>query len=278
MLGGGLVEWVGVSVSRCRSPEWVRTPKNVRADWLQLLAAAADRERAGIIPGARLWTAFDWKVAAGVTRKAVEAVVANGLAHWENDDLRVSHYPVDAEKKVLRRRAAQRIATDAATESRVETAKSLGSSRANGDSDGDTVDVREGKGSEGKGRTAGKDPPVEAFRLADGLRSHILESEKGHRIGKGANADARWPKSATRRSWAVEADRMHRLDERDWGASAGHVRWLWSDANLSAEFSFRVESMSALREKWDKIAAVRARSKPSAPDPQRMLNDEYGPT
>jgi hypothetical protein len=52
---------------------------------------------------------------------------------------------------------------------------------------------------------------------------------------------------------------MHRIDGRDWGEAGGHVRWLWSDGNLDAEFSFRVESVAALREKWDRIAAVRRR-------------------
>ena len=103
------------------------------------------------------------------------------------------------------------------------------------------------------------DLPPEALRLADGLRRSILATEPKHKVGKGTCSEPKWETSVTRRKWALEADRMHRIDGRDWGEAGGHVRWLWSDGNLDAEFSFRVESVAALREKWDRIAAVRRR-------------------
>jgi len=97
------------------------------------------------------------------------------------------------------------------------------------------------------------DPSSEAFELADFMRRELLSAKPDHRVGK-----RRWDGGdSQRRRWALELDRMHRLDGRAWRRSAELVRWIFRGQTSDARFV--VESATSLREKWDRIDAEQRR-------------------
>lgn len=276
---GGAVEYVSFPVAFVRSADFLAAPEAVQARWFRLLAYCAEQENGGVLAGAAEWPSRLW-ANIGVKRNVVESVVKAGLGEWVQGDFCLKNYPEDVEKKVKKRRIDGKTAAEAKAAMLRNKAESLPGAPAVAPAAGDNAGTSVEYSSVEKGRSipaTPKEPPEQALRLADGLRRCILEREPGHRIGKGANSDTRWPMSSTRTKWAREADRMHRIDGRDWGEAAGHVRWLWSDANQCAEFTFRVEAMTALRRKWDRIAATRARNATTrGPSPTAVLREEMG--
>lgn len=102
----------------------------------------------------------------------------------------------------------------------------------------------------------GKGPPIEALKLADYLRSQILRSKRDHRIGK-----RRWDHRDTQRiGWAIEFDRMNRIDGRAWRRSAELIAWVLKGCpGYGGEFV--VESAKALREKWDRLDSAEKKSR-----------------
>ena len=95
-------------------------------------------------------------------------------------------------------------------------------------------------------------PSKSGVEFADFLRKEILRSKPDHRIGRSWSA-------ATRRTWALQLDRMARIDGRAWRRSAELVRWVASGCP-GTQFEFVVESPRALREKWDRIDAAQQRA------------------
>ncbi len=65
--------------------------------WLRLCAHCAPRLLAGRIPGAARWSEAAAMRTAGVSRSALDQVVADGLARWEGDDLVLESYDHEGE-------------------------------------------------------------------------------------------------------------------------------------------------------------------------------------
>jgi len=126
-----------------------------------------------------------------------------------------------------------------------------------------------------KGKSSSK-PSQEAYTLADYLRRRMLGAKPDHRIGRGANSESKWPLSAQRRKWAQSAARMHRIDGRDWRRSSELVAWVYGPANMEGECSYVVESMDALREKWDRLDAAARRSQRREEEQPMIIRRGYG--
>lgn len=107
--------------------------------------------------------------------------------------------------------------------------------------------------------------PEEAFELADALRAGVLSEQPDHRLAR----ESYWTE-ALRNSWAVEIDRMVRLDSRAPAAARDQLHWLFSGQG-GGEAQFVVESAKAWREKWDRIARRMAAS----PRSGGRLNGHY---
>lgn len=97
-------------------------------------------------------------------------------------------------------------------------------------------------------------PPPIALELADELREAIVTDSPGHELA------TRWTE-AKRTAWARELDRMLRLDGRKSDGTKGRspdqvryaIRWLFGD-QMGSDARFVVESPTALRKKFDRIA------------------------
>ena len=123
--------------------EWLRTPPAAGASdvvigtWVRVSAYAADVEvgvpdarvtrhrplgRARVV-GCRRWSRRAWSSSCDTTRKAVDAVVAAGLAAWDGDDLLLDGYDVWGE---VRTRKIRHSADDAGRESGEAAAEGRG--------------------------------------------------------------------------------------------------------------------------------------------------------
>jgi len=136
--------------------------------------------------------------------------------------------------------------------------------------------VAEKQDDKGKKTSKSKQPSTEAHTLADCLRRRMLGAKPDHRIGRGANSESRWPLSAQRRKWAQSADRMNRIDGRDWRRSSELVAWVYGPQNLEGECSYVVESMDALREKWDRLDAAARRGQRREEEQPMIVRRGYG--
>ena len=67
--------------------------------------------------------------------------------------------------------------------------------------------------------------------------------------------------------WALDIDRMNRLDGVPWGEIQRAVDWLYGP-NLEADFSFVVQSGVALRAKYGRVRASMGAIKKAKPKPR----------
>jgi len=248
------VEYVSLNVAGLLAGDFLRHPEGVRARWLQLVAYCAQQENGGRIEGAGSWPPRVWMNIGVGNRKALDSVLAAGLARWDRDALEVVGYPVDIQEKVVARR------NQAKTSARIRwsVAANNAALHATGDAaascePNESHDAKRSvakRSEEQHVATPAEPPPLpgESYKLADYLREKILAAKPSHKIGRGT-----WDSSTTRRTWARVADQMHRIDGREYKRSAQLARWAWSPANLGADASFIVESMKALRAKWDRL-------------------------
>jgi hypothetical protein len=111
--------------------------------------------------------------------------------------------------------------------------------------------------------------PERAWLAADYLRGRVLQEDPAAAVGRKP-----WEETAgLRLAWANEFRLIHERDARPWDEIARVVYWLFHKQSGTARFV--VQSPESLREKWDRIQAVRRnqsqqdkRGADGRPDPQ----------
>lgn len=92
------MNWLNLSLSDLRRPEFLAADLRQRGAWLSLNAWCAEVENGGRIVAARSWGAEMWARICGV--KASEITKSSGLWSWDGDDLVVWNYPIEKETEV----------------------------------------------------------------------------------------------------------------------------------------------------------------------------------
>lgn len=111
--------------------------------------------------------------------------------------------------------------------------------------------------------------PERAWKAADYLRSLVLGEDPAAAVGR-----AKWGddvQTGMRLGWADEFRLMVEADERTYEQIAETLRWVFKEQGPSAKFV--VQSVGALRDKWDRIQAVRRNNaeKASAEKPKQQI-------
>jgi hypothetical protein len=106
-------------------------------------------------------------------------------------------------------------------------------------------------------RSPGRQPdpdkvPDRAFAAADYLRACVLKEAPASAIARRRWTEA---KSGVRLQWANGFRLLNQVDKREWDDIARTVKWLFEGQTAAARFV--VQCPTSLREKWDRIAAVR---------------------
>jgi hypothetical protein len=92
------------------------------------------------------------------------------------------------------------------------------------------------------------------WRLADLWRDLLLAYQPDHKISTVKN----WAKSSNRQKWAVDFDRICRIDGREPARVARVARWLWEEsADWASGSSWRAvcQAPAKYREKFDTLSA-----------------------
>lgn len=108
-----------------------------------------------------------------------------------------------------------------------------------------------------------------SWQGADYFRSLLLREQPGNAIRKKPWGGER----GLRLKWAEGLNRIANLDGREWDDIAETIKWLF-EKQASGTHRFVVHSPDSLREKWDRIAAFRARPSGTQQTPQQRLNTE----
>ena len=95
-----------------------------RGAWLSMVAYCTERETAGVIVGARLWTDRQWLIALGGLLTDISR--ESGLWSWSGDDLHLELYPHDMQATVIARREAGRKGGQATSEAKTEAVRANG--------------------------------------------------------------------------------------------------------------------------------------------------------
>lgn len=97
------MNWLNISISNLRSPEFINAEPNAISAWLKLTLYCCERENGGTIKGASEWTDRQWMTACGVTASEVHS--AAPLVIISGQDVSVSLYPKEKESEVKTKRA-----------------------------------------------------------------------------------------------------------------------------------------------------------------------------
>jgi len=112
------MNWININTSQSRDPRYMDSTWLERGAWLSMVAYCTERETAGVIVGARLWTDRQWLIALGGLLTDISR--ESGLWSWSGDDLHLELYPHDMQATVIARREAGRkggqVSSDAKTE------------------------------------------------------------------------------------------------------------------------------------------------------------------
>lgn len=109
--------------------------------------------------------------------------------------------------------------------------------------------------------------PDRAWRAADYLRELVLDDDPSAVVSRQPWGDH--VRSGVRLGWADEIRLMVERDKRTYEQIAEVLRYLFKEQTGDAKFI--VQSADALRDKWDRIQAVRRNTKPEK-TAQRILN------
>lgn len=101
------MEWLNLHASVLDSPEVVGSDPVERGTWLMLLRYCIGQENGGVIESCRDWKDRKWQQIVRVTLKEVTA--DSDLWSWSEENLKVTHYPMQSESSVKAKREAGRL-------------------------------------------------------------------------------------------------------------------------------------------------------------------------
>lgn len=118
------MNWININTSQSRDPRYMDSTWLERGAWLSMVAYCTERETAGVIVGARLWTDRQWLIALGGLLTDISR--ESGLWSWSGDDLHLELYPHDVQATVIARREAGRKGGQATSEAKTEAVRANG--------------------------------------------------------------------------------------------------------------------------------------------------------
>ena len=118
------MNWININTSQSRDPRYMDSTWLERGAWLSMVAYCTERETAGVIVGARLWTDRQWLIALGGLPSDI--IGESALWSWSGDDLHLELYPHDMQATVIARREAGRKGGQATSEAKTEAVRANG--------------------------------------------------------------------------------------------------------------------------------------------------------
>ena len=118
------MNWININTSQSRDPRYMDSTWLERGAWLSMVAYCTERETAGVIVGARLWTDRQWLIALGGL--PTDIIRESALWSWSGDDLHLELYPHDMQATVIARREAGRKGGQATSEAKTEAVRANG--------------------------------------------------------------------------------------------------------------------------------------------------------
>jgi len=118
------MNWININTSQSRDPRYMDSTWLERGAWLSMVAYCTERETAGVIVGARLWTDRQWLIALGGLLTDISR--ESGLWSWSGDDLHLELYPHDMQATVIARREAGRKGGQVKSEAKTEAVRANG--------------------------------------------------------------------------------------------------------------------------------------------------------
>ena len=118
------MNWININTSQSRDPRYMDSTWLERGAWLSMVAYCTERETAGVIVGARLWSDRQWLIALGGLLTDISRESA--LWSWSGDDLHLELYPHDIQATVIARREAGRKGGQATSEAKTEAVRANG--------------------------------------------------------------------------------------------------------------------------------------------------------
>jgi hypothetical protein len=118
------MNWININTSQSRDPRYMDSTWLERGAWLSMVAYCTERETAGVIVGARLWSDRQWLIALGGLLTDISGKSA--LWSWSGDDLHLELYPHDMQATVIARREAGRKGGQATSEAKTEAVRANG--------------------------------------------------------------------------------------------------------------------------------------------------------
>ena len=118
------MNWININTAQSRDPRYMDSTWLERGAWLSMVAYCTERETAGVIVGARLWTDRQWLIALGGLLTDISR--ESGLWSWSGDDLHLELYPHDMQATVIARREAGRKGGQATSEAKTEAVRANG--------------------------------------------------------------------------------------------------------------------------------------------------------
>lgn len=150
------MEWINLHTSVIDSAEFMTAEPVDRATWLCLQRYCVGQENSGRILGAKGWTDRIWLQMCGVSLR--EVTRSCGLWAWDGDDLTVTFYNIESEKKVQRLRGQAASAGHASWQKR-SSPQGEPSVEPHGSPAGSSHGDAKGKEREGKGKEGKEIPP-----------------------------------------------------------------------------------------------------------------------
>ena len=118
------MNWININTAQSRDPRYMDSTWLERGAWLSMVAYCTERETAGVIVGARLWSDRQWLIALGGLLTDISR--ESGLWSWSGDDLHLELYPHDMQATVIARREAGRKGGQATSEAKTEAVRANG--------------------------------------------------------------------------------------------------------------------------------------------------------
>lgn len=107
-----------------------------------------------------------------------------------------------------------------------------------------------------------KEVSPESLSATDALRNEIVSQQPGHKLARSWTA-------SQRSAWARSFDAINARDGRSWSDIDRVIHWLFHEQVGDARFV--VQSPDSLRDKWDRIEAVRRKPRPVESPRQQQL-------
>ena len=155
------MNWINIHTETLRGEEFIGAEPLERATWLNLLGWCCAQENDGIIRDCKSWGNRKWQQLCGITKDEVD--LSSDLYRFEGSNLVITFYPIEQQAAVKAKREAgkkggrpRKSDTSKAIQNKDE--KPHGYDMDN-HKDKDTLNVKERKGKESKGKVIVKKPP-----------------------------------------------------------------------------------------------------------------------